>query len=239
MNPVYKIVLTFTFFLVSVLKAQDSTQTLFKLSKIKTMGFFVAPEFQMGDLNQHAEPFRALSAMLQFNQHLAIGYSYFNSADHMILYRNDMGPRYPISLWSGAFKIEYALKPASKIHVSIPLLIGRSIAESGYGVMPLAEKNMAYPDSLGGNLPYMPDYYSYGQSRFILIQPGMHVEANVFKIIKVYLGVHYRFSIPLQTGYYAHMYVMPSEPLHSKFVSGMVLNTGIKIGLFEKSVKRK
>jgi hypothetical protein len=56
--------------------AQDSTQTLFKLSKIKTMGFYMAPEFQMADLNQHAEPFRAISAMLQFNQHLAIGYSF-------------------------------------------------------------------------------------------------------------------------------------------------------------------
>jgi hypothetical protein len=239
MNPVYKIVLTFTLSLVSVLKAQDSTQTLFKLSKIKTMGFYMAPEFQMANLNQHAEPFRAVSAMLQFNQHLAIGYSFFNSADHMMMYRNDMGPRIPISLRAGAFKIEYALKPASKLHVSFPLLVGRSIAESGYGVMPLAEKNMAYYDSLGGSLPYMPDYYQFGQSRFVLIQPGMQVEANVFKIIKVYLGMHYRFSIPLQTGYYKHMYVMPAEPLHPKFVSGLVLNTGIKIGLFEKSVKRK
>lgn len=218
--------------------AQDSTQTLFKLSKIKTMGLYIAPEFQMADLNQHAEPFRAFSAMLQFNAHLSLGYSFFNSVDPMIHYRYKTMLRAPISLSAGAIKIEYALKPKSKIHISFPLLIGRSIAQAGYGVMPLAEKSIGYPDSLG-NLPYLPDYYLYGQSRYAIIQPGITIEANVFKVIKLYLGVQYRFSLPLRTAYDDHMYIMAPEALHPKFISGLVLNSGIKIGLFEKPIKRK
>ena len=51
-------ILIFLLILVLQVNSQDSTQTLFKLSKVKSIGLYFASEFQMADLQQHARPFK-------------------------------------------------------------------------------------------------------------------------------------------------------------------------------------
>ena len=228
-------ILIFLLVLVLQVNSQDSTQTLFKLSKVKSIGLYFASEFQMADLQQHARPFKGYSAMLQFNA-LSLGYSFFKSLE------NPNAPVYnttfmPLQLRGGAFKCEYAIKPNSTWHINIPLLLGRSWAYSGYEVMPLAKNAMEPIDSMA-QLPYYGQPYGYAKSRFAFIQPGIELEANLFKMIKAYVGAHYRFSVPMNAyrepwSSFAPLQVPP------KLVSGLVLNVGIKVGFFNKSLKRK
>jgi hypothetical protein len=63
----------------------------------------------------------------------------------------------------------------------------------------------------------------------MFVQPGVQVEANVFKCMKVYAGVNYRV---------AWKDAMPNQ-LSNSTVEGLSANAGIKFGLFEVPTHKK
>ncbi len=84
----------------------------------------------------------------------------------------------------GGLLLEYTLFPRSKVHVSFPLTIG-----GGY----LVRSHHAYSsDSI-----YMQKgiYHEYAHGmHFFVVEPGVKLELNVIKNLRIGLGVSYRYS---------------------------------------------
>lgn len=81
----------------------------------------------------------------------------------------------------GGLLVEYTLFPRSKVHVSFPLTIGGGyIYRSHYG-------------QLSDTTDSQNKWYHHG-NHFFVIEPGVKLEINVVKHLRVGLGISYRYS---------------------------------------------
>jgi hypothetical protein len=117
-----------------------------------------------------------------------------------------------------AFTME-ATPMANKVfHLSFPLAIGRIQEEAPMINYP------AYPGTI-----YQPNPYRQADDRFMNgpralgIQPGINLEVNLFKYVKVFGGANYRFAFGEEK---------------TRDMSRAAGTLGIKVGVFDKKVKR-
>ena len=85
----------------------------------------------------------------------------------------------------GGLLLEYTLFPQSKFHVSFPLTIG-----GGYLVR---AQHLNSGDSAYSNNSWSHYHFSHGDGFFVL-EPGVKLEMNVIKNLRVGLGISYRYS---------------------------------------------
>jgi hypothetical protein len=160
----------------------SSMKTLFKPSKLQSIGL----SFQSQVLFGKGGPERGMGVQLHLNNKLSLGIASFNSNP-----RNDDPNRYsdePRRRFT-AFTME-ATPMANKVfHLSFPLAIGRIQEEASLINYP------HYPGTV-----YQPNPYRQVDDRFksgpntLGIQPGINLEVNLFKYIKVFGGANYRFA---------------------------------------------
>lgn len=197
-------------------QAQDTTQTLFKLIKPQTIGFYLAPEASYGQVRGSMTNIGGMSAMVIFNKKWAIGVT-----SQMLASRNfiptAISPNYMRASWAGG-KIEYTLNPDKLIHVSFPLTIagGRASADSLY--------------SRWDRHGEWNRFRSSNANSFVVIQPGINVEMNLIRFAKLYVGANYRLSFLTENN---------SALLPANSLQGYSINAGLKLGLFSMNLKRK
>ena len=135
----------------------------------------------------------------------------------------------------GGLKLEYVVMPQSAIHCSFNLLLGGGSARAD-------SANQKY-DRLrnGPMMGYHHGYEMWGnnellfpkpnviRSDFMVIQPGVELEANLFKYVKLFAGANYRFTAK---GNHSDV-LIPSTTLQ-----GLSANVGLKIGLFDFNTDR-
>ncbi len=191
-------------------------ETLLPSPKINFLGVYLLPEYQYGYLAGQFTSMGGGSLMLTLNKQIGVGVSGYMafpnytptqiSTDHSLQLRTQFG----------GGRIEYTLNPNSKIHVSFPLTIGGGRASI---------------DSAGqrGHDPYYHNH-SYGMGNglsFFFVQPGVNVEANVLKFVKIFAGASYR----IVSGGESHNQngsTFDSPTLGQ--LQGLSFNAGIKIG---------
>lgn len=196
---------------------KDSNKTEYILKglkpvKIKQVGIYVAPETQISYLDGHVRPLYGGSAMVLFNQRLAIGlggystgYGYRNS--------NDINFRY------GGVKVEYTFTPSKRFHFSVPVLIGMGTTNNRY------DTDYQGPRGWGGS------YRNNIGERFFVAQGGINVEGNLFKYAKVFVGASYRFADVHNR--------RSTSSLDYNQIGGPSVNIGLKLGLFDHSLQKK
>jgi hypothetical protein len=81
----------------------------------------------------------------------------------------------------GGLLLEYTLFPKSRVHVSFPLTIC-----GGY----LGHSHEIFPDD---SLSSKKEWSHHGESFFVL-EPGVKLELNVVKNLRIGLGISYRYS---------------------------------------------
>jgi hypothetical protein len=207
--------------LISTLKlsAQDTTHTLLKFRKPESIGIYVAPEFQYGSLNGDFTNFGGGSLMLMVNNRFAFGITGQSSISSTFSPKNN-SPLFVRSQFGGG-KIEYAINPYSAIHITLPLVVGVGQVQA---------------DSLSGRSGFWGggernnNYYNRRGNTYIVIQPGVNVEANLFKAMKLFVGANYRFSMLDETV----TTVLPASALQ-----GLSISAGMKVGIFNFSIKKK
>ena len=157
-------------------------KTLFKPQKLKSFGI----SFQSQMLFGKGGPERGVGLQVHLNNKLSLGIASFNSMPR----RNDRnGMMTPDDRQSfNALTIE-ATPMANKVfHLSFPLSIGR-IQED-------FSANM-YPQPLYSSYkmpnPKWRDRFEHGQ-KALGVQPGINLEVNVFKYVKLFGGANYRFA---------------------------------------------
>ncbi|MEI7663359.1 MAG: hypothetical protein WCK34_14220 [Bacteroidota bacterium] len=84
----------------------------------------------------------------------------------------------------GGLLLEYTLFPKSKVHLSFPLILG-----GGY----IFHSTRGVPgDSIGDNHEW--SHHNFHGEHFMVIEPGVKLELNLLKKVRLGLGVSYRYS---------------------------------------------
>lgn len=201
--------------------AQDSTKTSMKTvfggknakTKINYLGIYIAPEYQYGQLDGVFSSMTGMSAMLQLNKKLGIGLTGFGGGGSRTDTTRNGGD-------FGGLKLEYTPKPDAPVHVSFPLVLGMGMTGGrGYRAND-GRRN-------GGKHGDMDDFYvsNVEHTAYTVIQPGVMAEANLFRYAKVFAGASYRFAF--------------NSAGSSTNLQGFSVNTGLKIGIFDYSLKKR
>ena len=216
----------------SNLFAQDDTMhTLVKLSAPKYIGLYVAPEYQYGQAAGVFNSYVGSSAMLIYNKKLAFGVTGFTNTQESFAPAKVS----PLLLRStfGGLKLEYTPRPNSAVHVTFPLVVGFGVAQ----LDSVSYTRNPAIDSLDNDHNGKGKHYNYNGSRnrgisndYFIIQPGIQLEANIFRLVKLFGGVNYRVAFPTET---------LTAPLANSTLSGLSANIGLKVGLFDFSTTKK
>jgi hypothetical protein len=81
----------------------------------------------------------------------------------------------------GGMLFEYIIKPNKVVHISIPLLVGA-------GGMLYTDKR--FSSSQGEDM----DNHILSNSTFFVIEPGVEIELNVIKFMRIAAGINYRYA---------------------------------------------
>ncbi len=203
---------------------QDTTKYLLKLSKPHSFGLYVSPEFQYGQLKNAFTPFAGSSVMLLFNQKFAIGATYQETTNRTF---SPTGVS-PLLLKAGygGVKMEFITAPSKAVHVTFPLVIGMGqmqVDSATYTVKDPKEGRGDFGDFGGKN----QGENGFGGNTYLVLQPGIHLEANLIRNIKIYAGASYRYAVDVDgTANTAKI------PLAASVLNGASINVGAKIGFF-------
>lgn len=117
------------------------------------------------------------------NHGLALGIAGYGFANDNTYSRtiNGYTSNYSLAGGYGGLLIEPIIGAKKPVHVSFPILIGAggiSYVNQYYG---------------GSYDPYYPSYYNEADAFFVL-EPGVEVEFNMVKFMRIGLGVYYRYT---------------------------------------------
>jgi hypothetical protein len=189
----------------------SSMKTLFKPAKLQSIGL----SFQSQVLFGKGGPERGMGVQLHLNNKLTLGIASFNSNP-----RNDDPNRYSDEPRRRFTALTMEATPmANKVfHLSFPLAIGRIQEES-----PMINYSSSYYYSSSMPQPG-PGYRNDRRGPNTLgVQPGVNLEVNLFKYVKVFGGANYRFAFGEE-----------KTPGMSR-AAGTI---GVKLGVFDYRKKR-
>lgn len=203
-------------------KAQDSARTLIHMPKINTIGLYIAPEYQFGQINSKMTSLGGFSAMAIFNEKFSIGITMNHTLVRDLQPINIAGTNTPLYLRAnyGGLKMEYTVNPHGLVHISFPLTIGM-------GNVSYDSNNALRVKDTNQRIGMMNQPRNGNQ--FMVIQPGIQLETNVMKVAKFYIGANYRFAFKQDD----------ANTLQPKYLHGFGVYTGLKIGLFDYKLKKK
>ena len=202
----------------SKMQAQDTTHTLLKLSRPSYLGLYIAPEYQYGQLSGDFTSMGGSSVMLLVNKRFAIGGTMQRSLDAQFSPTN-LSPLKAQTTFGG-LKMEYTAKPNSAVHVSFPLVVGMGIVRAdstlGYG------RNSDFGERNGR--------FNTQANRFVVVQPGIQLEGNLFRYAKIFAGANYRVAFQQEAN---------NTKISSNALQGFSANVGLKLGIFDYKVRQK
>jgi hypothetical protein len=212
--------------------APKTTTTLFGAlkPKISKLGLYVSSEFQYFGAAGAYTPARGASGMLLINERLGIGVAGASVRGFNPTALNNAGLQMRYAY--GGAQLEYTIAPHRLVHVTIPLLIGggtASVDSSGFGRR--GKDGIKDGDGKDGI-----DNFRNDRNPFFVIQPGLRIEANLFRFAKFYIGANYRAvlgtsSVTYPTG-------TTTATLTNSQLSGASFTAGVKIGLFDYKLRK-
>lgn len=207
-----------------ICNAQDSTRTLFKLIRPSSIGLIVEPQIGYGPIRGSNTEIATASVLIIVNHNWALG------ATASSTIREEFVPKaiQPLSVqayWIGG-KLEYTIRPNALVHLSIPISLGFGEARV---------------DSLGANrndrdfFDEEDDHDSKNdtisnENGFGVLQPGLHLEMNLLKYVKFYIGADYRFSFLTEN---------KTSYLPANSLQGFTFSAGFRMGLFDYKICKK
>ncbi len=200
---------------------QDTTKYLLKLNKPHSFGLYVSPEFQYGQLKNTFTPFAGSSVMLLFNQKFAIGATYQETTNRTF---SPTGVS-PLLLRAGygGLKMEFITAPSKAVHVTFPLVIGMGQMQVDSATYTIS--NPKSHNDFGEN--FNGRNGENDGNTYLVLQPGIHLEANLIRNVKIYAGASYRYAVDVDGTTNT-----ATIPLAASVLNGASVNVGAKIGFF-------
>lgn len=164
--------------------AQDEVQTLFK--KENALGFYLGASVKPGEINNQSAIFTGAELGLVFGHQLnigVIGMGLTSSIDANVADAN--GNKLYYEMGYGGLKIEPVLFSDKLIHLTIPVTLG------GGGAILTKKTAVSYLDDWNSNWDYYPE--PVDADFFLIAEPGLNIEINLYKHLRLDVGAGYRF----------------------------------------------
>ena len=210
-------------------QSKDSTErmnTIFsgktgKMKFPKYVGIYGASEAAYSQLNGQSVFMTGGQVGLLMNKKWGIALAGYSTMGNRIEASNAKGQY--LSASYGGVRFEYTPKPNSVVHISFPLLLGGGMMnlDSLKGRDGFDKKDRKESNNRMGNK-------NRGNSYFV-VQPGIQVEANLFRFVKLYAGASYRLGIQQEQN---------NALISSTALNGIVVNAGVKVGIFDLDLSR-
>lgn len=198
-----KFLIVLSFIVVNIhAQTRQPVKTIFgkENSKIR---YFINPSCQVGEIAGNTAILPGLGTGIVFNNQIYLGINYKFIASESTPKGEPDNQLYLDQHYYG-LKFEYAIQPEKVVHVSFPI-------ELGVGETELDLKD-SYEDE---NLIPTDDAW------FWYLEPGVSLEINLYKYLKINLGAEYRF-----------LSNVAFRNLTSKDLSGTNYSIGVKMGIF-------
>jgi hypothetical protein len=186
-------------------------KTLFKPARLQSFGL----SFQSQVLFGKGGPERGMGFQVHLNNKLSLGIASFNS-----MRGRDGGMQMDPQQRFSAFTMEVTPMANKVFHLSFPLAIGRIQEEASIIVPAYLSSSMMMPQPGPGRGMNRNDRRGPGT---LGIQPGINLEVNLFKYVKVFGGANYRFAFGEE-----------KTPGMSRAAGTL----GVKVGVFDYRKKR-
>ncbi len=213
----------------------DRIRTLFSNHKnpmktVKYLGLSVGSAFQYGSLAGEFTPMAGVSGTLHINKKWGIGLAGYSTVNDFTPTALNAKSLLNLNVMYGGLKMEYTPNPNAAVHVSFPLLIGggRTKVDSANRY----RKSFWGFDGKGRN--NRREVNGGDDTGFWVIQPGINIEANVIRFLKIYAGASYRLTPSVNTETTTSLPTPTAAQL-----SGLNISAGLKIGLFDYQLHRE
>lgn len=204
----------------------DSTKTLFSSVKINTVGLYVAPELQFGQFANDFTTLKGGSLMAILNKRFAVGATILSNQRNFTPTEINANEALRLRYRSSGLRLEYTFAPHKLVHFSIPLILG-----FGYASVDSINATNPVNDYNGHSNGHGRNSTKYHEN-FVYIQPALHLDVNIFKYAKWFLGAGYRFNV------YSESNIASLYDLSNNQLSGITFQTGLKLGLFGYNLKK-
>lgn len=211
--------------------SSDTTKTLFSNLKISTLGLFIAPEVQYGQLAGEFTGMRGGSLMAIINKKFAVGANIMTSQRNFTPTDINVNQALRLQYRSIGSRAEYSFVPHKLVHLSIPLTLGY-----GHASVDSINATILYGDgSKFGHVDKRIGYrnHSINTTRFVFVQPAIHLDLNIFRYGKLFIGAGYRINIYTDNSSTALVNLTNAQ------LSGLTLQTGVKLGIFGVNIRKK
>ncbi len=193
------------------IEEQREVQTLF--GGKKGFGGYLGLNLKMAEINDQEALMTGGELCFVINRSFNIGFEGYGLVTEV---RSDnLGfdlDRLYIQMGYGGLHLEPVIASESLIHVTLPILLGAGgIAET---TRPLWEEE-------NGNVIVDFDHHYHESDYFFLAEPGVNLELNVFRFVRLTGGASYRFTTDFDLG------VMDRDD-----ITGWNANIGMRIGWF-------
>lgn len=200
---------------------QDEIQTLFKLKSINAHGGYLGlgARYSMID-GRDAIEVGGRAAWIA-NHHLAIGfggYGFFNAPrqDQFLITNETNTNEFSLQGGYGGLLVEPIFFAKYPVHIALPIIVG------GGGVS--YNENRDYE-----GFDHEEERSFTKDAAFFVLNPGVEVELNMLRFVRLAFGAYYRYTSPVTLEYsnYPGVKVMDSDALN-----GFSFGTTLKIGYF-------
>lgn len=213
------------------LSIPKTTQTLAKVikPKVKKIGLYVASDAQFFASAGNSGFASGATGALIFNERFSVG---LHGAMSEAFTPTDLNnPALKLNYALAGAHMEYTFAPHRLVHVTFPLFVGAGSASID-SLRTYRYSGKGHNDDWGGNRYNRNDYNS-----FFVVQPGLRLEMNVIRFVKVYIGANYRAVIGDNNVTYP---VGASRTnVTNAQLSGISLSAGLKVGFFDFSSRKK
>lgn len=161
---------------------QDEIKTIFRKSDHQVrVGYFIGPEASYTQFKGRDVFIGGLSGGIILNHFFSVGLAGYGILNSQNLWYDNIQDMYGAYLYGGygGVEFEFRILPSYPVHVNFPILIG------------------------GGGLVYNTWTYRHNSSydnntldwdSFFVVEPGVMVELNLLKFMRLDAGVSYRYT---------------------------------------------
>jgi hypothetical protein len=190
------------------IEKKDDMNTIFSKENLKFTGGYLAPEIKVSNVHEDISLLIGAKMGFTFNKKFTIGlagYGLTSNSNFVIDYDGNANTSARIGMGYGGLAMEYTLFSNKVIHFSVPVVVGAA------GIY-------VYEDD--GDFFYN-DYADIENSAAFVVEPGVNIELNVFKFMRLDLGASYRYITGTDLVY-----------LQDKDLSDLSFNATFKFGFF-------